>query len=279
MFSSKGLTSSEANHVTNVTKELVKDLTKSDFKLFTSTVIKSGIEYPLDENVKKETWVEDIKRTGELYSLSAWLKSAIKLKEQMLDEVANSKYKNNDILELETHPTFPNTSFDEYLNTLTVKERNEYLSNEAMASHIGKFVHSFDTVREMSDNFQPTSFQHLQGEILTVKNKRLYTKEELLEGFFDLQKQHRESEKVVNLYKARHKEWVKTVSDNHTEEVKAIDFRNAEKRNALINKQEKERLEFEAEKREKMKEISNLKIEIPNDLQNILDYVNTYAKK
>lgn len=56
MFSSKGLTSSEANHVTNVTKELVKDLTKSDFKLFTSTVIKSGIEYPLDENVKKETF-------------------------------------------------------------------------------------------------------------------------------------------------------------------------------------------------------------------------------
>jgi hypothetical protein len=279
MLSNKGLTSSEANHITNITKELVKDLSASNMPLHSSVVVKGNVDYPLDENKRNENWVKDIKRVGELYSLSAWLKSGIKLKENLLDETSNSRYYDLDKTVYEQGVDAPKVDFETYLDTLSVKDRNEYLSNEATASHVGKFIHNFDSIRGAMDKFQPTSFEQINNEVVTVKNTRLYSKEELLNGFFDLQKQHRESEKIVNYYKAKHKEWVKEVSDVATEETKAVNFRNSQLQKTYAEKHEKERLEFETAKREKMTEISNQKIVIPNELQNTLDFVNQYAKK
>ena len=279
LLSNKGLTSSEANHVTNITKELVKNLNLSNLNLFTATVLKSGIEHPLDENSKNVNWITDIKRSGELYSLSAWLKSAIKYKEQWLDDLNRGQYITSNTYILEKDVVGTKFDFETYLDSLSVKERNEYLSSESVASHIGKFVHSFDAIREQSDKFQPTSFTQINNEVVTVKNTRLYTKDELIDGFFELQKQHRESEKVVNYYKAKHKEWVKEISDKYSDAQKEVNFKNSEIIKEFSQKNEKERIEFEATKRQKMSEVSALKITIPNELQETLGYVNQYAKK
>lgn len=279
LLSNKGLTSSEANHITNITKELVKDLSSITMPLHTSLVVKGNVDYPLDENTRNEKWVENIKRVGELFSLSAWLKSGIKIKENLLDEVSNSRYYDVDKTVYEENVIAPKVDFETYLDTLSVKDRNEYLSNEASAAHVGKFIHNFDSMRDAIDKFRPTSFETINNEVVTIKSSRLYTKDELINGFFDLQKQHRESEKVVNYYKAKHKEWVKVVSDEATNLQKEVNFRNSQFQKIYADKHEQERLAFESAKREKMAEISNQKIVIPNELQDTLDFVNQYAKK
>ena len=280
MFSNKGLTSSEANHICNVTKEIVKNLQASEIKLCTSSVVKDGEIYPLDEFTRIDNWVDNVRTVGNLYSLSAWLKSAIKLKEQKIDRENNKTFEekrinNTDLLQ---KPSVPKMDFEDYLDTLTVKERNEYLTNEAKATHIGKFIHSFDQIRSQIENFQPTTLSQVKDEVLVVKNTRLYTKEELLEGFFQLQKDHRDAEKIVNLYKARHKDWKKLIFDDYLEACKVVEVENDRRIRELNIENEKNRLDFEKQKRENVKQISALKILIPNDLQETLDYVNTFAK-
>jgi len=185
ILSNKGLTSSEANHFTNIVKEMVKDIDikSSNMPLSTSKVIRDNEEYPLDTNVRVGNWVELLLRKGELYSLSAWLKSGIKLKEKLLDEVEREHHDTSvleaEFKELFVEPKKPDTSFEAFLTSLSTKERNEYLMNESIASHIGQFVHNFDTVRNSLDRFQPTTFQKVEsGEVLTVKSELLYTKSE-----------------------------------------------------------------------------------------------------
>lgn len=280
LLSTKGLTSSEANHITNIVKELVKSLSLEKMKLFTSKVIKLEGEFALDEAVRVDTWVSDVKRVGELYALSAWLKSAIKHKEQLLDTVSQRVFKS--FVEkptLEEYEDTPSAMFEDYLDTLTVKERNEFLSAEAKASHIGKFIHNFDKVRDLSEQFQPTHFQQIGNEVVTVKNKRLYSNEELLGGFFELQKEHREVEKVVNYWKSKHKDWVKLLLDDNESNNQRIMYSNSKKTKTYDSEVEEERLSFFKKVREDKQHISNLKIVIPSELQGTLDYVNLYAKK
>lgn len=274
-----GLTSSEANHVTNVTKELVKDLNVERLALSTSVIKKDGESLRLDENQRKDNWVANIKRVGELFALSAWLKSGIKLKEEMLNEQSRRTVEPVARPDFPSYPDSIDTSFPTFLNSLSVKEHNDYLSSEAIAAHIGKFIHNFDAVRKASEEFRPTIFQEIKNEVVVIQNTRLYTQEELSEGFFELQKSHREAERVVNNYKAKHKEWVKNLEDEYYvayQKVADIHRTLTAEYNAEM---QKATLALEADKREKKKEISNLKIVIPTALQETLDFVNQYAKK
>lgn len=285
ILSNKGLTSSEANHFTNIVKEMVKDIDikSSNMPLYTSKVIRDNEEYPLDTNLRVGNWVELLLRKGELYSLSAWLKSGIRLKEKLLDDVEREHHDTSvlesEFKELIVEPKKPDTSFEAFLTSLSTKERNEYLMNESIASHIGQFVHNFDTVRNSLDRFQPTTFQKVEsGEVLTVKSELLYTKAEMVEGFYTLQKKHRESEKIVNYYKSKHKEWEKSVLDSHSDTISEVRNNNKNitlENNLLVSRQ----IElFNKAKREKKNEISNKKILIPNELQGIFDEVSKYAK-
>lgn len=280
----KGITSSEANHITNVTKELVKDLSITSLPISTSVVATNEGDLPLDENTANENWVENILKTGELFALSAWLKTAIKYKEQLLDDASNESFEYNGSVEdpeLERTPSTPRLLFTDYLNQLNTQDRTTYLTNESVAAHIGKFVHTFDELRQKSEAFVPTSFMRLgsSGETATVKSTRLYTKDQLSDGFYKLQKEHRAAEQVVNLYKSRHKDWMQESMMEYHDKVRAIQSRNTNKQLEYNRKVEALRLDFEDSRNEKKKEISVLKIVIPHDLQETLEYVNHFAKR
>jgi len=278
ILGAKGLTSSEANHVTNIVKELVKDL-QVGLTLSTSYITEGDEKLPLDENEKNDNWVKDTQRSGKLYGLSAWLKTAIKFKEKLLNRIERESFVSTiESPTLESFPSMPYTEFGEYLNQLNTKDRNEYLSAESMAAHIGKIIHSFDEVRKKSDEFVPTSFVKMDDRTVTVKSIRLYTKEELSEGFYTLQKEHRKAEKIVNLYKSKSHDWAKEVQKDHNNKVKAMQSRNTDVQLQYNKVVEAERLDFENDKREEKKVISGFKIIIPNELQSTLDEVNKYAK-
>lgn len=278
----KGLTSSEANHVTNIIKELVKDIDirSSSMPISTSILTVNGTTLPIDNNKRVEDWVDLIKSKGELFSLSAWLKSGIKTKEGMLNILESSRYssKGIELLPYVDMPRKPSTEFGDYLDTLTTKERADYLSAESMAAHIGKFVHNFDEIRGKVDNFEKVTVREYKDTVGIIQHELLYTKDELLEGFFELQKSHREAEKVVNHYKSLAKTWEKSMLDDY-----AMEVTKASHKNKVIEENNSHTLrdaetKFLADVRAMKAEVSSYKIIIPNDLQRILDYVQDYAK-
>ena len=278
MLDKKGLTSSEASHIANFLKEQVKkiDITPQNFKVSTAIGIRGTAEMSLDSNTAIQDWKELLLKKGEYYSLSAWLKEAIKHKEWLLLDARTNYFDSSSVTGTKELPPFPTQKSKEWENffrtELSIKEQAEYLAQESRASHVGGFIHNFDTVRQKIDNFVPTSFHALsETETMTVSNTLLYNTEELYQNVEELQGIHREAEKVVNYWKAKHKEWIadqdRAYQNTLAEYRRNVSTITAEN-NSLI---QKEQSEFEKNKTSKIEEIAALRIVIPIALQHILD--------
>ena len=278
MLDKKGLTSSEASHIANFIKEQVKniDVTTSNFKVITQEGRRDGTYLRLDSNEEIKNWDDLLLEKGKLFALSAWLKESIKYKEDQIKKIRSSSLDTSTLpkKDVPKPPTKLDTSFEDFFLELSIKEKAEYLLNESRASHIGKFIHKFDEVRNVIDNFKPTEFVNISStEVMTVRNTMLYDREELLGRIEKLQNTHRECEKVINYYKAKHKEWAAELDTkfqknwkNYAEEVHMI-----ERENSMILV--KARADFEIERTSKLEVLKNLKITIPIEFQPILDEI------
>ena len=278
MLDKKGLTSSEASHIANFIKEQVKniDVTTSNFKVITQEGRRDDTYLRLDSNEEIKNWDDLLLEKGKLFALSAWLKESIKYKEDQIKKIRSSSLDTSTLpkKDVPKPPTKLDTSFEDFFLELSIKEKAEYLLNESKASHIGKFIHNFDGVRNVLDNFKPTEFVNISStEVMTVRNTMLYDREELLGRIEKLQNIHRECEKVINYYKAKHKEWAAELDTqfqknwkNYTEEVRMI-----ERENSMILV--KARADFEIERTSKLEVLKNLKITIPIEFQPILDEI------
>lgn len=283
MLDTKGLTSSEAKRVANLLKEIVKgiDISAENFKIATASAIRDGQSYRLDDNEAITDWDTKLIAKARYYTLSAWLNEAIKYKDALI-ALESSESFNEDSLDLDlknipNKPVEQASTFEDYLNTLSVGDRTKYLASESLCAHIGKFIHNFDTVREKFENFKPTTFTPLNGnESLTVINTLLYDKPELFDKADGLMGIYREESKVVNYYKAQHKEW----AANNRREYQIAYGEWIDERSALVNHNNKvigsARARFETAKTNELERLSALKIIVPVKLQEILDEV--YAK-
>ena len=278
MLDKTGLTSSEASHVANFIKEQVKniDVTTSNFKVITQEGRRDGTYLRLDSHEEIKNWDDLLLEKGKLFALSAWLKESIKYKEEQIKKVRSSFLDVTTLPKIEElePPARPSTSFEDFFLELSIKEKAEYLLNESRASHIGKFIHKFDEVRNVIDNFKPTEFVNISStEVMTVRNTMLYDREELLGRIEKLQNTHRECEKVINYYKAKHKEWAAELDTkfqknwkNYAEEMRMI----AKENSTIILKAQ---ADFEIERTNKLEVLKNLKITIPIEFQPILDEI------
>lgn len=280
MLGKKGLTSAEAQRFANFIKELIKgqDINIDSFKVITSKALKDGAEMPLDTNVKINNWSEMLVEKANYYALSAWLMEAVKQKvareTEKRAELFTSSMISEDMIKYPDHPVKPDLTFDTFFKTLTVKEQSNYLTQESIAAHIGKFIHNFDKVREQLDTYQPTTFKPISTtETLTVLHTELYDRVELLADVESLQGKHRAATKEVNAILARHGVWV---ADRERDYQIALakyqsDYSVVSATNNAIA--QKYKSEFENQKTKELQEIRNLKIVIPIDLQPIVDMV------
>jgi hypothetical protein len=93
-FAENGLTSTSANHIANMAKESIADLERniSSINFVTKSVSLIGTDA---EHVVKRGWSKDlldtlpekIKQITEMKSLCAWLREAIKARDNMLNDV------------------------------------------------------------------------------------------------------------------------------------------------------------------------------------------------
>lgn len=265
-FNRSGLTSSEANYICERIKEHLKPIQDEVQDIQTHSSSVDG--EPLDGFKKVDNIDKKLAEIGELYAISAYLRTAIKEKESRLNRISSKineirikisqKIDEIDIAEL--NRLYINISIDDFLLTRPLSEVVEYKTAEAKASHIGKFVHNFDEIRKQMNKKERISFKEVGEQVFKIHHTPLYSLDELqsLQAF--LLAEHREYESVVNKYKAQFREFQNQSQVKYEEELTRL---TAEREN-LINQQVAEQTKKLVEIKS---QIAEFKIVVPHEFK------------
>lgn len=152
-FAEKGITSTSANHVSNKGKELLKSeqavLDNINFVNTTMSLLYAGNSRSITNGMKADDSFESMHKTitkiANLNAMSAWIHEAIKAKTEILEYVQSlsiDKWAKEQNIELPNAPgkEFPITESD-VIGTWDVAKRNKYYVYESYCSLVGKFIH------------------------------------------------------------------------------------------------------------------------------------------
>ena len=246
-FNVSGLTSSEANYVCERIKERLKPIQDLVSSIETHTSSIDG--EPLDTFTKVDDIGGKLNEIGSLYAISAYLRTAIKEKENRL-EIVNKKL--NEVLvkaEQEVKPIdyeplnqLRDITIEDYLKTLSLEDMVCYKEAEAKAAHIGKYIITFKEVGE---------------QVFKIKNTPLYELSELQQLQEQLLAEHREYESEVNFYKAQFRTYQNNCKLQYEQELQCLLQERQAKVNALV-------VEKTAELTKLKETIANYRIVVPN---------------
>lgn len=281
-FGENGLTSTSANFIANQAKEYVESLKEylstTNFLDSTIELIGSGKE----TLSKKGFSSEELQRIEKVlnsivsaYSLIAWLREALKAKENIskqLREMPIDDWARENNITLPKYPEAPSKlSEEDVISEWSVKDRNRYLTAQTFCSVYGKYIHpngDFSKARKEFLNKKFNSIEYTECGSNTIIHRYTPTVDEsLIESTFkNLQFKWRENQAIVNSY--RHKINT-TIEDNYTNNV--AEYRN--EFNKITEELDSYRVQFKEYIENKTKETSALKIIIPNDLKTIYEII------
>lgn len=211
-FGEQGLTSTSANHIANLAKEYYQSL---EAELDATNFVKEEIAIVGSmERTETNTGTpdilnkvdENIKNIIAAKALIAWLREAIKTKNDLTTEL--NHYVSDEYMNLK-HPEQPHVkSKEEILEEWDIKDRERYLTLETECAVIGKYIHKSGPYSKAKTQLfdrivKPVETSlHGRDTIITYYNP-IFTKEVVEEKFFELQKRHRAAQAELNGLKSR----------------------------------------------------------------------------
>jgi len=302
-----GLSMSEANHIANLAKEIAE---VTNTEIVSSGAVKETVSWLGKDIVIKDPKKIDLNalaiKEGELYAVSAWLRSAINTKEKNLEFLKGAisdyfKLDTDEVLEFkerapEQKLISPLEHFTEadVLHSWTIAEIADYYAVEASAAHLGKKIHKagfLSILRKDVLNFTPFRTQSFKDKGLDtdqpVVRTLVYSPEEINKIFFDLQDKHRSFEQKLNWYKARIKNELAVLNTNErVRYTKDAQIANEEyqmaksaydlKRQAYLTKSNLYQNELEKRRIAEVTRVSALKIVVPIELEKTIDYIKSF---
>ena len=281
-FENGFMTSTEAQNICNIAKEAVtNEHERLSAVSFYDTEIASIISPEAFIKTKISpndiSWIsESLDKIGRYNALNAWLKEAIKAKEEAMDEV--------DIMDVTTlefyenyikpeEPTMCYDSFDEeqIMSEWSADKLNRYYTLNSEAAVIGKYIHDSGAIakarKDLVNKMANPSTVSGQGRETIVFKYIPSVDTEVVEGIYmSLLAKHRKLNAELNSLKAEIKETINKKNieasiafrDKHTEwEYKISEYYSLVKqRDAKIN-------EYKISEKER---ISKLKINVPSSL-------------
>lgn len=281
-FENGFMTSTEAQNICNIAKEAVtNEHERLSAVSFYDTEIASIISPEAFIKTKISpndiSWIsESLDKIGRYNALNAWLKEAIKAKEEAMDEV--------DIMDVTTldfyedyikpeEPTIGYNSFDEeqVMSEWSADKLNRYYTLNSEAAVIGKYIHDSGAIakarKDLVNKMANPSTVSGQGRETIVYKYIPSVDIEVVEGIYmSLLAKHRKLNAELNSLKAEIKETINKKNieasiafrDKHTEwEYKISEYYSLVKqRDAKIN-------EYKISEKER---ISKLKINVPSSL-------------
>ena len=209
------------------------------------------------------------------YSLIAWLREAIKAKENIDKQLRamdiNKWARENNITLPEYPKTLDKLTEEEVISKWSVKDRNRYLTAKTFCSVYGKYIHpngDFSKARKEFLNKKFNSVEYTECGSNTIIHRYTPTVEEsVIESTFkNLQFEWREKQAIVNSYK--HKVDT-TIEDDYTKRI--AEYRN--EYNKITEELDSYRTQYKEYIENKTREASALKIIIPNDLKTIYNII------
>ena len=284
----QGLTSTSANHVANMAKEMVRGIRASlqDIVMYSTEVslinsspanlLRKGAD---DERIRRVH--TDIHRVAKANALIAWLREAIKARDRLLKEAEVTtleEWAKEQHIELPKAPEMKEAmTEDDYYASLSADERNRYYSLEALAAELGKEIHpggSYADAREALGNSirEPHAVKGEGRDTLIYTYKPSVNPELVEEVYFDLQRQYREAQASLNSIKyACRKAVTESNVKVNTEYAKELADYTAQRK--LLEAQLAESIQ------RRTREIGDYKIIVPQALTDIFNEVSSLGKK
>ena len=166
---------------------------------------------------------------------------------------------------------------DDYFASLSLAERNRYYETETLAAVLGKAIHpdgSFANAREDLDKHiqKPRDVKGDGRDTLIYSYTPTVDMHRVDEVYFTLQKQYREAQAKVNSFKHDCK---KAVNASEIE----VNTRHAEEISAYYYHIKQLSAQLSAYKKQRVAEIGEYRIVIPQSLQEIFDTVSHLGKR
>ena len=292
-LSSKGLSMSQAQSVSNLCNQRSKDITAqlADINNVKKTLVIGSETYietkgnPIPENI-----VQLLQDKARLAATQAFLMENIKAKDELINGIKSERF----VYDVEA-PVRPLTisknlpmEVDEDFgwDTLTTSEYNEFLEAEAYASHIGQFIHKggrLDRLRAELPTIKTLEFMEIEvGKKTPLKVSVHHTPEQLLTIHEELAALHRGYEQKVNYFKSKVKNAVTSENARIQKERGNIQAEVNQQNSDLANAyklayeqwsadQYKAQHEFEEKRQGRIQDAVNLKIEVAPRFQDVVD--------
>lgn len=281
-FENGFMTSTEAQNICNIAKEAVtNEHERLSAVSFYDTEIASIISPEAFIKTKISpndiSWIsESLDKIGRYNALNAWLKEAIKAKEEAMDEVDIMDVTTLDFYEDYIKPVEPTIGYDSFdeekvMSEWSADKLNRYYTLNSEAAVIGKYIHDSGAIakarKDLVNKMANPSTVSGQGRETIVYKYIPSVDTEVVEGIYmSLLAKHRKLNAELNSLKAEIKETINKKNieasiafrDKHTEwEYKISEYYSLVKqRDAKIN-------EYKISEKER---ISKLKINVPSSL-------------
>ena len=283
-FAEKGITSTSANHVSNKGKELLKSeqaiLDNINFVNTKMSLLYGGNCKTITNGMKPDDSFESMHKTiakiANLNAMSAWLHEAIKAKTEILEYVQSlsiDKWAKDQNIELPNAPgkEFPITESD-VIGTWDVAKRNKYYVYESYCSLVGKFIHPkgafYEAKAQMNNALQNPSRVEGSGRdtiIYSYEPSMLVSDVNAEYDWLSTELRHNEAE-----FNKMKQEIIDAITEDKL--AKAQKFDGAYTK--YIDTMESIRNKFDMWKTKTVKEISALKIYLPQGPKQTYDEIN-----
>lgn len=282
-FAEKGITSTSANHVSNKGKELLKSeqaiLDNINFVNTTMSLLYGGNCKTITNGMSADSFEsmhKTIAKIANLNAMSAWIHEAIKAKTEILEYVQSlsiDKWAKDQNIELPNAPgkEFPITESD-VIGTWDVAKRNKYYVYESYCSLVGKFIHPkgafYEAKEKMNNAVQNPNKVEGSGRDAIIYSYEPSIPVSDVNAEYDwlsTELRHKESE-----FNKMRQEIIDAITEDKL--AKAQRFDDAYTK--YIDTMESIRNKFDMWKTKTVKEISALKIYLPQGPKQTYDEIN-----
>lgn len=296
-FENGFLTSTEAENICNVAKEAIVDLQKklNSIKLYNTyiTSIAGGVQKVQSaKGLTDINWVKDaVIKIGNYHSLSAWLKEAIKAKNQELENVLDSKitdWEDYISYNMPQVPNYPNSAEEiDIINKWDINKLNKYYSLTAKAAAIGATIHipkyskndECNLAQARQDlsliNANPIRTEGTGRDTIVYENEPSILSSDIDSLYMNLMAEHRKINAELNRMKAEIKEEMNNLDlvNKHDYDVKHKDYEK--KLSEYYANNQKQNADFQEFQIKKKEEISKLKINVPKNLMDTYNEIKS----
>lgn len=282
-FAEKGITSTSANHVSNKGKELLKSeqavLDNINFVNTTASLLSGGESRTITKGMNADSFEsmhKTIAKIANLNAMSAWIHEAIKAKTEILEYVQSlsiDTWAKDHNIELPNAPCkeFPITESD-VIGTWDVAKRNKYYVYESYCSLVGKFIHPkgafYEAKAQMNNAVQNPNKVEGSGRdaiIYSYEPSMPISDVNVEYNWLSTELRHKEAE--LNKMK---QEIVDAITEDKL--AKAQKFNDAYAK--YVDTMESIRNKFDMWKTKTVKEVSALKIYLPQGPKQTYDEIN-----